>query len=231
MSETKSTASRMLWWFAGCVAGGWLIVYNVLRLGGDAPNAAALPALVVGGSAGVVIFALGLTVVRRLAASGRVIMRPAVSIPDAEKLDQPQRDALRMAAPLLAMAAAVALVVGVFAGLHWLDSRSASTALLALWFLAFGAWVADEAWRVWRGLPDGLESVVFGCLLTCVLGGVAISRDLVRPGQVVLIVASGLAAAALAGALWRLTGSRGVPVGIGVAVVVATASLAIPLLG
>jgi hypothetical protein len=229
VSEGKSTTSRVLWWFAACVAGGWLVVYNVLRLGGDAPNAAALPALVVGGSAGIVIFALGLAAVRRLTASGRVILRPAVSVPDADALDQPQRAALRMAAPLLAVAAAVSLVVGLLAGAHWLDARSASTALLALWFLAFGVWVADEAWRVWRGLPDGLESVVFGCLLTCVLGGVAISRDLVRPGQIVLIVVSGAAAAALAGALWRLTGSRGIPVGIGVAVAVATASLAIPL--
>ena len=80
MSE-RSTASRVLWWFAACVAGGWLIVYNVLRLGGDEPNDAALPALLVGGTAGVAVFGLGLLAVRRLTAAGRVILRPAASIP------------------------------------------------------------------------------------------------------------------------------------------------------
>ena len=48
----SGSASRIAWWAVGCVAVGWLVVYNVLRLRGDYPSEAAAPALIGGGRKG-----------------------------------------------------------------------------------------------------------------------------------------------------------------------------------
>jgi hypothetical protein len=49
------------------------------------------------------------------------------------------------------------------------------------------------------------------------------------PGQALLIVLAGAAGAVIGHAVWRLQGSRGLPLGAIVAVIVALGSLIIPL--
>ena len=60
--------SRLLYWLAGCVVVGWLVVYNVLRIDGSSPSEAAWPSLAAGAVAGVAVFGAGLAVRRRLLA-------------------------------------------------------------------------------------------------------------------------------------------------------------------
>jgi hypothetical protein len=218
-------------WFAGCVLIGWVLAYNALRLTGDDPSQAALPGLVIGGVAGALVFAVGYALLRRLWASGRVVHARG-SLPEAEGFDETQRDALRLAGPVLLGTAAIALVTGLVMAVDWLSidgTRPKGTLLLLAWNVVFAAWAADEALRVRRGLVDGLESVYFGCLLTAVLAATAISREVIPGAQVVLVVAAGLAGAATGMALWRLGGGRGLPLAPAAAVVVAAASLVVPL--
>ncbi len=235
MSEARSGVSRLAWWAVGCVLGGWLIVYNALRLGGDYPSQAATPALV-GAAAGAVVFVAGLLVVRRMAASGtRVYARPSPG-------DEPApgaHAAWRAAAVVLLAAAAVALVVGLLMARDYLaisGPRPRSTLLLMVWDIVFAVWVGEEAVRVVRarGVGDvdasGFDAVWFAGLLTCVLAGVAFSRDLFPVAQVVLVALAGVASAAVAVALWRHRGHGGVPLGALGALALAALSIALPAL-
>lgn len=235
MSDARPGVSRLAWWAVGCVAGGWLIVYNVLRLGGDYPSEAATPALV-GAAGGAVAFVAGLLVMRRLAASGtRFYARPSPA-------DEPAvgaHAAWRAAAVVLLAAAAVALVVGLLMARDYVtlsSPRPRSTLLLMVWDIVFALWVGEEAVRVLRapGLgdvdPTGFDAVWFAGLLTCVLAGVAFSRDLFPALQVVLVALAGVASAAVAVALWRHRGHGGVPLGALGALVLAALSIALPAL-
>lgn len=223
----------MISWLIGCVLVGWLVVYNVLRIGGDTPSQAAMPSLAVGAAAGAVVFAVGLFGLRRLHASGRRLRNPPIEIPPPAAMDDAQRDAVRLTwAPLAALAVA-ALAMGAYLAIDWLGTDSADrgygTALLAAWNLLAGLWLGDEAVRLRRSEAEGIESIVLGCTLTAVLAGVGISRDLAVPGQVVLIVLAGIAGAVVGLAVWRFHGARGVPAGsIGV-LLVAALSLILPL--
>ncbi len=206
-------ASRLLSWLTGSVVAGWLVVYNLLRISGSNPSDAALPALIVGAIAGALVFGAGLLVVRRLAAAGRVVAPGPVEIPSPSQMEPAQRDALSLAwAPLGALAVA-ALALGVFLAADWFGAeaggRATTTLILAAWNVLVGLWLGDESLRLRRGEPDGIESIALGCGLTAILAGVGLSRDLARPGQVVLIVLAGVAGALVSLAVWRLRGARG----------------------
>ena len=225
-------ASRLLSWLVGCVVVGWLVVYNVLRIEGSSPSEAAWPSLAVGAVAGVAVFGAGLALRRRLLASGRVLRAGPVAIPSPAEMDQGQRDALRLAWPPLAALALVALAVGAYLGADWLSEsgvRPKTTIILAAWNVLVGLWLGDEALRLRRGEPDGIESIVLGCTLTAVLAGVGLSRGLAEPGQIVLIVLTAVAGGLVSLAVWRLQGARGVPVGAAGVVVVSALSLILPL--
>ncbi len=71
--------------------------------------------------------------------------------------------------------------------------------------------------------------MALGALLTAVLAGVALSRDWVRPGQVVLIILAGVVSAGGYAAAWRLTRARGLPWSGIAAGVIAALALILPL--
>ena len=226
-------ASRMLSWLVGCVLVSWLVVYNLMRIGGDSPSKAALPSLAAGAAAGIVVFGLGLLVLRRVHASGRRLRNPPVEIPSPSAMEPAQRDAVRLAWLPLGLLAVAAIAMGLYLAADWLGTDSSSrgygTGLLAAWNLLVGLWLGDEAVRLRRGEAEGIESIVLGCTLTAILAGVGISRDLAVPGQVVLIILAGAAGALVGLAVWRFHGARGLPGGsIGV-LVVAVLSLILPL--
>ena len=221
----------MLSWLVGCVLVAWVVVYNLMRIGGDNPSQAALPALGIGVVAGVAIFAVGLLVLRRIHASGRRLRNPSVEIPAPSAMEPAQRDAVRLAWAPLGLLAVVAILMGLYLAADWFgdDSRSLGTVLLAGWNLLVGLWLGDEAIRLRRLEAEGIESIVLGCTLTAVLAGVGISRDLAEPGQIVLIALAGIAGALVGLAVWRFHGARGLPGGsIGV-LAVAVLSLVLPL--
>lgn len=228
-----SPPSRMLSWLVGCVLAGWVVVYNLMRIGGSNPADAARPALAIGAAAGIVVFALGLLVRRRLAASGRVVRSGPTAIPSPAQMDPAQRDAVRLAWAPLGLMALVALAVGAYLAVDWIAQdtgvRAKTTIILAAWNVLVGLWLGDEALRMRRGEADGIESIVLGCTLTAVLAGVGLSRDLARPGQVALIVLTAIAGALVGLAVWRLQGARGIPAGAIGIVVVAALSLILPL--
>lgn len=233
--------SRIAGWFAACVLGGWAVVYNILRLGGDDPSGAALPGLIVGGGAGLVVFGAGAFVVHRLHASGRVVL----GAPSADPPHPASRSALRLAGIALVAAGVVCVVVAALMAVDWAGiegARPKATVLLVVWNVAYGLWIADEAYRLHRedraagagdDLPgsdswQGLDAVWFGALLTCVLAGVAYSRDVLPNAQIVLVAVVGVAAVLVGVALWTLRGRRGLPVAAVVGAVVAVASIVLP---
>lgn len=226
-------ASRLATWLVGCVAAGWLVVYNLMRIGGASPSDAALPALGAGAVAGVVVFGAGYLVVRRLAASGRVVTPGHREIPSPSEMDQAQRDSLKLAFPALALLSVAALAVGAYLAVDWFgdDSggRPTTTIVLAAWNVLAGLWLGDETLRLQRGEADGIDSVPLGCGLTALLAGVGLSRDLVEAAQIVLIVLGGVAGGLVALAVWRLRGARGLPLGAVGVVAVAALSLILPL--
>lgn len=224
-------ASRMLSWLIGCVLIAWLVAYNLMRIGGDNPSQAALPALGIGVVVGGAVFAAGLLVLRRIHASGRRLRDPPVEIPSPSAMEPAQRDAVRLAWAPLGLLAAVAIAMGVYLAVEWFgeSSRSIGTVLLAGWNLLVGLWLGDEAIRLRRLEAEGIESIVLGCTLTAVLAGVGLSRDLAEPGQIVLIALAGVAGAMVGLAVWRFHGARGLPGGsIGV-LAVAVLALVLPL--
>lgn len=218
-------------WLVACVVIGWLVVYNILRLTGDTPAQAAFPGLLVGGTAGLLVFIGGFVAVRRLVAAGRVVGRRPTVV--SGTFDDQQRDALRIAAVAMLFAAAVAAVTAVAELVDYLGidgDRPIGTVVLIAWNVVFAIWVVDEGIRVRRSLVDGVETVYFGCLLTVVLAAVGMSRGLVEVLQVFLALAAGVAALTVGMAVWRLGGARGVPLAMIGAVAVTVGSLALPFL-
>ena len=107
--------------------------------------------------------------------------------------------------------------------------RAKTTIILAAWNVLVGLWLGDEALRLRRNEPDGIESIVLGCTLTAVLAGVGLSRGLAEPGQIALIVLTAVAGGLVSLAVWRLQGARGLPLGAVGVVIVAALSLILPL--
>jgi hypothetical protein len=76
---------------------------------------------------------------------------------------------------------------------------------------------------------EAVESIALAAMLTAVLAGVAFSQGMFDAAQIALIVVSGMVAAIAHFAGWRLLGSRGVPLGVASALVVATLSIVLPI--
>jgi hypothetical protein len=217
----------------GAVLIGWIVVYNVMRLAGSTPADAAWPSLAIGAVAALVLVGLGTLAMGLPGMSRLADPRSTVEIPAPGARSEAQRRAISLAWPALGALAVIAIVVGA-----WLltdavgkdEGRPAATVLiLTAWNVLAGLWLGDEAIRSRRGEVDGLDSAVLGCLLTAVLAAVGLSRSLVEPGQVVLIVAAGVAGALTSFAVWRLRGSGGAPLGAALVVIVAGLCLALPL--
>lgn len=219
-------------WFIGCVLVGWIVAYNIVRIGGASPSDSAWVSLMVGGTAGALIFAGMVLVRRRLAASGRAVRQQPRPIPAPAQMGDGDRTLTRLVWPLLAALAAAALAMGVALGLDWLrapaDDRAVTLAVLAAWNLLVAFWVGDEALRLRRAEAEGTESVALGAALTAVLAGVGITRDYMVPGQITLIVLAGLAGTAAALLVWRLRETRTPPIGGPLVALVAVLSLVLP---
>lgn len=223
--------TKLLSWAITAAAVGWLVVYNVLRVGGQAPDDAWLVSLGPGIALGAGLFAAALLV--RRSRAGRP-GQPDPGPPSTQEQES-RRDAVRLAAIAVGALAAVSLVTGVLEVADWYgddpSSRAVTTAILGLWNLLLGAWLVAEAPQLYKGDIEGLDSIALGALLAAVLAGVALSRDLVSVAQVLLIIVAGLAAGAGQLAIWRLQGARGAPISAAVVVIVAALALVLPIVG
>lgn len=221
-------------WLVGCVLVGWVIVYNILRFAGSTPAGAVWISLAVGGVLGAAAFGGAVLLSRRMAASGRVLHQAGDEVPDPAQMDDRQRSVARLAAPALAVVAAVALFMGVALGADWFgaesDDRATTLIILAAWNLLVAFWFGDEALRSYRLEVEGLEAVALGAALTAVLAGVGLSRDYLVGGQVALIVVAGIGGAVASYVIWRLRGARHLPFGAVAVLIVAALSVALPVL-
>jgi hypothetical protein len=227
-------ASKLLGWLITAVLVGWIVVYNAFRLSGDSPREAAWISLGIGAAAGLVAFGIGWWVHGRLLASGRLRPRAAVELPSPEEVAAEHGRVVRLTVALIAALAAAGLVVGIAMAVDWArvaDSwrDNPTRSILALWDLLIAVWLGSEIPRLLRNEVDGLESIVLGCILTAVLAGVALSDNVLEAAQVVLIVLAGLAGAMTQFLVWRLSGSRGLPLGSAGVLVVAALALILPL--
>lgn len=230
-SRRTLSAHLISWMIVGAVV-GWLIVYQILRFGGDAPSDAAWPSVIIGGLLGLAGGAGAVVLARRAEAAGRPLGRQRIRRADGARLSATDREILRYIVPLLFGAAAVIGVIAVIIGIQWLGihgARPKSTLLMVVWDLVVVVWMIDEARRLSDYVFDGLDALYFGCLLTLVMAGIGISRGVLAGGQVIIIVAAGLAAASIGVVTWRIAGGRMVPLAASVAVVVAAFSLIAPL--
>jgi hypothetical protein len=201
--ERHLLAHLASWLIAGAVI-GWLALYTLLRLFGDNPNDAAAPALI-----------------------GAVF-----GVTDPTRMSARDRELVRLVWPALFGVAAIAAMIAIVLLIHWFGihgARPKSTLLMAIWDLVLAAWLFDEGQRVREFVFEGLDSLFFGCLLTMVLASIGISRSVVSGGQVILIAAAGVAAAAIGMLSWRLAAGRFVPVAAIIGIAVAALSLIAPL--
>lgn len=233
-AEHRERGTHPVSWLVGCVLAGWVIAYNVMRVTGSTPAEASWTSLAVGGVLGLAAFGGGLLLVRRMAASGRVVHQQGDDLPAPAEMTDAQRRVVRPVAPALGALAAVALIMGAAFAADWFradpDDRATTLLILAAWNILVAVWLGDEALRSHRLEVDGLESVALGAVLTAVLAGVGISRDYLVPGQVVLVVVAGVAGCVAAYTVWRLRGGRHVPIGAPAVAIVAAASLLLPVL-
>jgi hypothetical protein len=185
----------------------------------------------VGGTLGVIVAVLGVVWARHRAATGRPIVH-RIRITDSTQVSTRDQEIVRLVWPALLGVAAIAAGMAVVLGIHWLGlhgARPKSELLMIIWDLVLALWLLDEGLRVRELIMDGIESLYFGCLLTMVLASIGLARDYAAGGQVVLIVAAGLGAAAIGVLTWRLSAGRFVPVSAIVAIGVAALSLIIPI--
>jgi hypothetical protein len=221
----------LLSWLISSVLVGWLIAYNIFRIGGRSPRGAAWPSLLVGIGIGVVIFGATVLIWRHYVASGRIRPHGIEEFPPPERLDQRQRGALEVLWPAVAALAVVALAVGTILALDWFQtdgSRSATKIVLAAWDLLVGIWLLLETVELRRLHGDAVESIALAAMLTAVLGGVALSQNMFESAQIVLIVVAGVVAATAYFAGWRLLGSRGLPLASAFAAAVAALAIILP---
>jgi hypothetical protein len=232
MAPVRGHWIHLIPWLVTGIVVGWFIVYNALRLGGDGPNQAVVPAVIIGGIAGIIIATLGFVWARRREVAGRPVVRGRIRTADASQLSTRDRELVRLLWPMLLGVAVISAAVGAAVALHWLGLGGAipkSELLVTVWDAVLAVWLLDEALRARQLVFDGIEALYFGCLLTAVLASIGIARNFVAGGQVVLIVAAGIAAAGIGVMTWRLSGGRLIPVSAIIAVVVAGLSLVIPL--
>ena len=232
---------RQAWWLVWALLGGWLIVYNVFRIArSDAPRAAALPSLPLGILLGLGIFAAYVSIFRVLARR-QVVQSDLSATPSALRVEGSER----LVRGLLIAAAVLAVVAGALGAallVQWWAAdpgdRGKTKLVIAVWDLLLAAWLAMEIPALAR-LASGrdepsvesIDGMPLAAVVTCVLAAVGISRDLISPAQVVLIVVAGVVAVIAHVALARLVGRRGIVLAAVGAGAIAALSLAAPLLG
>jgi hypothetical protein len=210
-----------------------VVVYALLRIGGENPTDAAGPALIgallgIAAAGGIVVWA------RRAEAAGHPMGRRRIREADPARMSARDREVIRFVWPTLVGVAAIATLIAVVLLFHWFGihgARPKSVLLMVLWDLVIAAWLFDEGQRVREFVFEGLDSLYFGCLLTMVLASIGISRSVVSGGQVILIVAAGVAAAAIGMLSWRIAGGHVAPIAAASGIAVAAACLIAPLTG
>lgn len=226
-------AGRLLSWLVTALVIGWLVVYNVQRLAGGSPSEVAQSSLILGAAVGVAGFGLAIVLYRALARAGRLPRRGPAVVPEPSQLTSPQRTALRLAGPFVALLAAAGVGLGVYLGVTWLqepaDERPVTMAILAGWNLLIGFWLSDEYVHVRRLDGQGLDAVGLGAVITAVLASVGLARDMAAAGQVAMIVIAGVTAVCVYYASWRLTRRGRAPIAAVLAAAVATLALVVPL--
>ena len=225
-------ASRLVSWFLTSAFVGWVIAYNVMRFQGRSPRGAAWPSFLIGIVIGAVIFGFVVLFWRRFVASGRLHPHHLEEIPPPERLDTRQRGAVEFLWPGVAVLAVFALVVGAILAVDWYRTtgeRSTTKIVLAAWDLLVGLWLSMESVELRRLHGEAVESIALSAMLTSVLAGVAFSLHMFDPAQVALVVVAGIVGAMAHFAGWRLLGSRGVPLGVALALVVAALAVIFPL--
>lgn len=233
--RARLAPGRLVSWVLSAVLIGWVVVYNVMRVGGGTPAGVALPSFIIGAIAGVIVLALGVWLRGRLIDSGRIHpIDPEVEIPSPSAMTPSQHGAVRIDFMITAVAAAVQLVYAVLLFVDWRGTPSATRAtaelIMAVWFAFAGIWMGWEANALRESDAGGLDSVALGALLGTVLAGVAITRDFATTFSVITVLVAGAAAVLAYWGVWRLTRDRGLPWMAITAGVIVLASLLIPLL-
>jgi len=231
---TGLPTGRLISWFITAVLLGWVVVYNVMRVGGSTPADAALPSFIVGAIIGIVVLVVAMFVRARLIRAGRLHpMNVDADVPDPAAVTPDQRRVLSAAWPVIAVAAAVELATGLWMFVDWRGTpslvRATAELVMAAWFVFAGLWMGWEARNMRDMDAGGIDSVALGALLTTVLAGVGISRQFVTGMQIITVIVAGLASVITYWLVWYLVRRRGVPSMAIIAGLIALAALLLPL--
>lgn len=226
---------RLISWLISAVLVGWVVVYNVMRVAGGTPAGVALTSFVIGAGGGIVVLIIGLIIRRRLINAGRIHPVDAeAEIPAPGAIDADQRRVINATWPVVAAAAAVELVCGIWMLADWNGTpsmvRATAEVVMAGWFIFAAIWMGWEAKNLRNMDAGGIDSVALGALLTTVLAGVGITRHFATGMQVLTVIVVGLTAMAAYWLVWFLVRRRGVPSMAILAGLIALASLLLPLL-
>ncbi len=226
---------RLISWLISAVLVGWVVVYNVMRVAGGTPAGVAFTSFVIGVGGGIVVLIIGLIIRRRLINAGRIHPVDAeAEIPAPGAMDDDQRRVLGAIWPVVAAAAAVELVCGIWMLADWNGTpsmvRATAEVVMAGWFIFAAIWMGWEAKNLRNMDAGGIDSVALGALLTTVLAGVGITRHFATGMQVLTVIVVGLTAVAAYWLVWFLVRRRGVPSMAILAGLIALASLLLPLL-
>lgn len=226
---------RLISWLISAVLVGWVVVYNVMRVAGGTPAGVALTSFVIGVGGGIVVLIIGLIIRRRLINAGRIHPVDAeAEIPAPGAMDDDQRRVLGAIWPVVAAAAAVEMVCGIWMLADWNGTpsmvRATAEVVMAGWFIFAAIWMGWEAKNLRNMDAGGIDSVALGALLTTVLAGVGITRHFATGMQVLTVIVVGLTAVAAYWLVWFLVRRRGVPSMAILAGLIALASLLLPLL-
>ena len=225
---------RLISWLISAVLVGWVVVYNVMRVAGGTPAGVALSSFVIGAGGGIVVLIIGLIIRRRLINAGRIHPVDAeAEIPAPGAMDADQRRVINATWPVVAAAAAVELVCGIWMLADWNGTpsmvRATAEVVMAGWFIFAAIWMGWEAKNLRNMDAGGIDSVALGALLTTVLAGVGITRHFATGMQVLTVIVVGLTAVAAYWLVWFLVRRRGVPSMAILAGLIALASLLLPL--
>ena len=226
---------RLISWLISAVLVGWVVVYNVMRVAGGTPAGVAFTSFVIGAGGGIVVLIIGLIIRRRLINAGRIHPVDAeAEIPAPGAMDADQRRVINATWPVVAAAAAVELVCGIWMLADWNGTpsmvRATAEVVMAGWFIFAAIWMGWEAKNLRNMDAGGIDSVALGALLTTVLAGVGITRHFATGMQVLTVIVVGLTAVAAYWLVWFLVRRRGVPSMAILAGLIALASLLLPLL-
>ena len=226
---------RLISWLISAVLVGWVVVYNVMRVAGGTPAGVAFTSFVIGAGGGIVVLIIGLFIRRRLINAGRIHPVDAeAEIPAPGAMDADQRRVLGAIWPVVAAAAAVEMVCGIWMLADWNGTpsmvRATAEVVMAGWFIFAAIWMGWEAKNLRNMDAGGIDSVALGALLTTVLAGVGITRHFATGMQVLTVIVVGLTAVVAYWLVWFLVRRRGVPSMAILAGLIALASLLLPLL-